>query len=122
MSYRSDREEFLVRLAIELPGVPHAAILYHGRAILRAARKLGTLAVALCNGDIDQDAYDAAKDRAVARVQRVLAEMAAWTPPNRRVTIAETGGDPRGYCLKLHLPSGKGNTWGGDECGWGVPA
>lgn len=122
MSYRSDREEFLVRLAIELPGVPPAAILDYGRAILRSARKLDRLAVALCNGDIDQDAYDAAKARAVARVQRVLDEMAAWTSPSRRVTIAEAGGDPRGYCLKLHLPSGKGNTWGGDSEGWGVPA
>lgn len=109
-SYRSDREEFLVRLAHELPGVPPTAILDHGRAILRAARKLDNLAIALCNGAIDQDRYETAKNRAVARVQRALDTMAAWTPPNRRVTIADTGGDPRGYCLKLNLPSG-----------WGVP-
>lgn len=120
MSYRSDREEFLVRLAIELPGVPPTAILDYGRAILRAARKLDRLAVALCNGDVDPDSYDAAKARAVARVQRALDGLAEWT--DRRVTIAEVGGDPRGHTLKLRLPSGKGNTWGGDECGWGVPS
>ena len=67
-------------------------------------------------------AVDPATLPAVARVQRVLDEMAAWTSPSRRVTIAEVGGDPRGYTLKLRLPSGKGNTWGGDECGWGVPS
>lgn len=27
-----------------------------------------------------------------------------------------------GYALKLHLPSGAGNTWGGEGCGWGVPS
>lgn len=120
MSYRSDREEFLVRLAIELPGVPPTAILDYGRAILRAARQLDRLAVALCNGAVDQDRYESAKARAVARVRRALDGLAEWT--DRRVTIAEAGGDPRGYTLKLRLPSGKGNTWGGDECGWGVPS
>lgn len=30
-------------------------------------------------------------------------------------------GDPRGYTLKLILPSGKWNTWGGEEEGYGVP-
>jgi hypothetical protein len=29
--------------------------------------------------------------------------------------------DPRGYCLKLMLPSKRYNTWGGEENGWGVP-
>lgn len=34
----------------------------------------------------------------------------------------ELGGDPRGYTVKLMTPkSGRYNTWGGAECGWGVP-
>lgn len=120
MSYRSDKEAFLVRLAVELPDVPPTAILYHGRAILHAARNLDRLAVSSCNGEIADDYYESEKARAVARVQRALDGLAEWT--DRRVTIAEVGGDPRGYCLKLHLPSGKGNTRGGDSEGWGVPA
>lgn len=31
-------------------------------------------------------------------------------------------GDPRGYCLKLHLRRTGGNTWGGDAEGYGVGA
>lgn len=31
------------------------------------------------------------------------------------------GGDPRGYTVKLLLPDGTYNTWGGFECGLGVP-
>ena len=34
---------------------------------------------------------------------------------------AADGGDPRGYCTKLRLKSGRYNTWGGAEDGWGVP-
>ena len=33
----------------------------------------------------------------------------------------EFGGDPRGYCVRVFVPSGKSNTWGGAECGYGVP-
>jgi hypothetical protein len=29
-------------------------------------------------------------------------------------------GDPRGYAIKLMLPSGEYNTWGGKEEGWGI--
>lgn len=30
------------------------------------------------------------------------------------------GGDPRGYTVKLSLPSGKYNSWGGKESGFGI--
>ena len=33
---------------------------------------------------------------------------------------ADVSGDPRGYCLKLHLPDGSYNTWGGKESGYGI--
>ncbi len=33
---------------------------------------------------------------------------------------ADLSGDPRGYVVKLHLPSGRWNTWGGQESGYGV--
>lgn len=35
--------------------------------------------------------------------------------------VPDFGGDPRGYTVKLLLPDGSYNTWGGFECGWGVP-
>ncbi len=33
---------------------------------------------------------------------------------------ADITGDPRGYCLKIHLPDGSYNTWGGKETGYGI--
>lgn len=32
----------------------------------------------------------------------------------------KVGGDPRGYCLKIMLPDGNYNTWGGKDEGWGL--
>jgi len=29
-------------------------------------------------------------------------------------------GDPRGYTVKLFLATGRSNTWGGAESGWGI--
>lgn len=33
---------------------------------------------------------------------------------------AQIGGDPRGFCLKLFLPDGTYNSWGGVEAGYGI--
>jgi hypothetical protein len=33
---------------------------------------------------------------------------------------ADITGDPRGFSLKLHLPDGSYNTWGGKESGFGI--
>ena len=49
---------------------------------------------------------------------------------NKVLGIVETGwafdvkfnGDPRGYAVKILLPSGRYNTMGGREEGWGVPS
>lgn len=34
---------------------------------------------------------------------------------------ARCGGDPRGYTVKLVMPHGAYNTWGGEEEGYGIP-
>lgn len=36
-------------------------------------------------------------------------------------TRIDTSGDPRGYVVKVHLPDGAYNTWGGVDVGYGVP-
>ena len=33
----------------------------------------------------------------------------------------KTGGDPRGYALKILFPDHSTNSWGGADDGWGVP-
>lgn len=110
-----------MRLACELPGTPPTAVIDYGRAILRAARTIQRLAETACNRPLTER-EERRHAAAVARIRKSLAELATWSTDGRSVTIAEIGRDPRGYCVKLRLPSGKGNTWGGDECGWGVPA
>lgn len=37
-------------------------------------------------------------------------------------TTIHIGGDPRGYALKILLPSKEYNTWGGAEDGYGIPS
>ncbi len=110
-----------MRLASELPGVPPTAVIDYGRAILRAARTIQRLAETSCNLSLTKS-EERRHAAAESRIRVCLAELSSWSPDGRSVTIAEIGSDPRGYCVKLRLPSGKGNTWGGDECGWGVPA
>lgn len=34
--------------------------------------------------------------------------------------VADVTGDPRGACLKLHLPDQSHNTWGGVESGYAI--
>lgn len=36
------------------------------------------------------------------------------------ITRVDHNGDPRGYAVYLHFPGGRGNSWGGDERGWGI--
>jgi hypothetical protein len=52
------------------------------------------------------------------RAEEILeGQIEALIPGNIRVLFT---GDPRGYTVKLLLPGGEYNTWGGKECGWGV--
>lgn len=63
----------------------------------------------LCNV---QDYVDK-QDSIVKAVQKTLTEAGVSAK-------FKVGGDPRGYCLKIGLPDGSYNTWGGAEEGWGV--
>lgn len=99
------------------------------RALLRHARTHGNLAVAECNGPgdyINRMPYPAAGDainvwqgnleRRQERCEKRITEICAGF--NLPVTL---GGDPRGYTVKVKLPSGAYNTWGGSESGYGIP-
>lgn len=77
--------------------------------LLRAAR----IATDLCNGVIEQDKADALFSAvSVKAVELLTASDVAWMS-------VKTGGDPRGYCLKVKFHGGQYNTWGGAEEGWG---
>jgi hypothetical protein len=78
-------------------------------ALFALAVKCERNAMGICNEQGWEDQRDSLRDQ--------LAELA------KRFKIAlraDVTGDPRGFCLKLHLPDGSHNTWGGKESGWGI--
>jgi len=54
-------------------------------------------------------------ERREAQIERRIGHLAAYIGCGVKFT-----GDPRGYCVRLILPDGRYNTWGGAEDGWGV--
>jgi len=83
----------------------------HIRALLRWSATHNRLQVEECNRELT-----AKEQRKEKRAEEVIATIC------RNYQIRPVfGGDPRGHTVKLLLPNGKYNTWGGAECGWGVP-
>lgn len=145
MSYQKNRDEFIGQIVTEVAakrgsnneGVDLA------RLILRNAATIQRCAEAVCSSEWadrdrvacpavksgrDEDCvcdYDRADEqhRDTPRVQvqilrarqRIEAACKPWKiTPNFQ-------GDPRGECVKLMLPSGRYNSWGGAEEGFCVP-
>lgn len=71
--------------------------------------------LALCNGWRQQEAHDKKRASIEAKANEIAGHY--WLR-------AKAGGDPRGFCLHLFSTNKKrplgGNTWGGDEAGWGI--
>jgi len=66
-------------------------------------------ATELCNTTDHVDT----RDKLRARLKAIAAK-------HNVALVADVTGDPRGYCLKLHLPDESHNTWGGKESGFGI--
>lgn len=79
------------------------------RALSRIEKEASRDAVALCNGELDQEQYDARKEQTVTKVRKVF----GFIPEGFFVN-----NDPRGYALKLDnekvtIPEGMHKDWGG---------
>lgn len=110
---RNEREEFLARLVREFPQHSISTLLDIGRKMLATAATLQRWAEEECNRVLTED--ELKRDNAAQeRMYRLAAEIG--------VQLLPVSGDPRGYVVKLLLPSGAYNSWGGEACGWGVPA
>ena len=95
------------------------------RALIALGRSADRLALDRCNGI---ERYDEKAGRVLAQwtekdearaertSERITAKAAELLAPYG-ATVAQVGGDPRGYCLKLKLKSGASNGMGED---WGV--
>ena len=68
-------------------------------------------ALGLCNTPNHKDAREELRARFKAILKKYNLESCM---------VADVTGDPRGYCLKLHLPDGSYNTMGGKENGYGI--
>ena len=105
MSYTRDREEFFHVMAGEGMSLPTC------RRLLRDAGTVQRYSETECSR------LPTARETARAGAARLRIEEAT-----RTLGIGvELSGDPRGACVKLRLPSGRANDWGG--CGlYCVPA
>lgn len=112
MTYQNERDEFIGILAREFPDAPFGALLESARLLMRHAATLQRLAVALCNGWIDQEQYEKRTKTPSERIITLCKELPGMGRPM-------LGGDPRGAVVKLRLPSKRTNSFGGD--GWCVP-
>ena len=126
MSYQTERDDFIVRMATE--GLP----IYKTRKLLAYANTLHRLAEAQCNGDWPADngeretaecqcgSYWAPSVLKHTRIDKVLTPKLC--PDCRTVAhvkallpqgfVAQFGGDPRGCVFKIKVPSGASNDWG----------
>jgi len=114
MSYQKDRDEFvgvIVGEVISQGGRADTHSVDLARAILRDAATMQRLAVEACNRELT-DGEKRQDDRCQLRIE------AACTPWGIKPTF---NGDPRGNVVKLLLPSGRWNSWGGKEDGYCVP-
>jgi hypothetical protein len=78
------------------------------------AARYATIQERWCNEEMS----DRATARLEATEQRIEARITDLLAPYG--IIPHFSGDPRGFCVKLTLPDGAWNTWGGQECGFGI--
>lgn len=116
MSYQKDREEFITIMVHEFPDRDVYEVIAMARNLMRKASTSERLANILCSVEMSekrQARIEAEDERNDAAIKRICD---AWG------LVPVLSGDPRGYTVKVKLPSGRSNTWGGSEHGWGVPA
>lgn len=115
---KNDFAELAVRLGRIYPIASPLHIVDAVRQLSRAAATVNRLAVLECNEPCDPDVLKNGRERAY-RVARRALDVLETSNPKQKVAV-HIGGDPRGYCLKLHNAELGYNTWGGAEEGWGV--
>lgn len=130
MATAKDREEFIARVVRSYPRKPVHHVLDFARELMRLARQHGNLAVQQCNGPQwcgrfgytpkpgEWEEWDTARQKREDACEKRICKLCAAFAPKLKVRL---GGDPRGFTVKLKLPSGTHNTWGGSEEGYGVP-
>lgn len=113
MSKSQEKETFLQRFVEEFtPLIGMNDAFKYGLELMRLAKKKERYNLLYCN--VGLSSYQEKKDGEVDNQVKDIAE--------KLHTSILIGGDPRGYALKILLPSGLYNTWGGVENGYGIPS
>jgi hypothetical protein len=119
---KEDRQEYAAFIALLArkadQGISARSVARAADDLCRLSRRHARLAEKTCNvamGDAEQDAHQRAEDKTEERMNTALSCL------NIEGAALKFGGDPRGFTVKLLLPSGEYNTWGGAEEGYGVP-
>lgn len=129
MATAKEREEFVAQLTRALPQVAANLVARNARLLMRHAKTHGNIAEAQCNGPGDYvnsipypeagRIYREFEERCAKREARIEARISAICA--ELGIEPDFGGDPRGYTVKVKLPTGASNTWGGASEGWGIP-
>lgn len=81
----------------------------HALQLHRIAERLYRVVLAYSRGDVDLDAWERAKETAIAKASPIAEQYDA---------TVSTSGDPRGFVLRLTLRSGASNSFDGKT--WGI--
>ena len=117
MSYQKDRDEFIGQIVTEVmaKGGTNNQGVDLARLILRNASTMQRLAERRCSVEMSEAQAKREEAQDAACQARIAKACEPWgIKPN-------FNGDPRGACVKLILPSGRYNSWGGAEDGFCVP-
>ena len=113
MSKAHDREEFMQRMVEEFsPITGMSSAFQYGYALMKLAKVKERYNLLYCNVGLTPG-QEANAEKVDTQVKDVAEKLG---------TTILIGGDPRGYALKIILPSKDYNTWGGVDYGWGIPS
>lgn len=103
MNKQEERDEFLVELLEELHATPAREVFKLARELMRLANRHHRLQEAACNVTLTE--------RQEKTEQRTEEKIRALCAPLGITPVFS--GDPRGATVKLKVPSGRTNDWGG---------
>lgn len=115
MTIKSEASELANTLSNNIDGLVLPSVCI---GLIRLARRYAKIQERWCNEDMS--GTPGLEERVKAQESRLKTEILEVAKQIPGVKGVKFTGDPRGYCVRLHLRSGKYNTWGGLEDGYGI--
>lgn len=106
-----EQAELLAYLAKRFPSEPTPKLIFDVKALGAIGRGCRKAEERYANGDITDEILTQYENKMGAAAATLLKRYGLWV---------KIGGDPRGFCFYLFGDGLRGNTWGGDEHGFGL--